>query len=326
MPETITKLRTIEEALKHLENEYPHGVDLIYIDYRDSFSDNLKDLNTAIQANDLHSIHDENGDWMWEAQTESIDYILKEQFTEEELELWDTDERNELEQWLQGHDTSDPTKQLLKNTNNQLFFYDTGLEIPEYPSSGNGDTFLRQQGKRIAKKLKINYENNAKDLRSLIANAYYGGQLVLIFYTQPSEMFSPNKDNIIRFKKSHLCIMDRTQGSGDIEEINEIVVLPFNRQNLWIDKAAPGYSINEVFGLYQPAFDYTPDLLKISKTRTPKTTPLQNEVTKYQAWDKLVKEGKCAFSDPRYKSHDTEYIMSFPMGNKCKRCGRFYID
>lgn len=323
-----TKPRTIEEAIKVLENEYPHGVELIYIDYRDSFDESKDNLNRAIQANDLSQVwDDEPMDWFGDAEYETIEYILKDKFTSEELENWDGDEQQQLHDWLFEHDTSKPAEELLKNTGNKLFFYDTGLEIPEYPSSGDGDKFLAKHAKRIAKKLEINYETHAKTLRSLIANACYGGQLVLIFYCQPKDLFSPDKDNVIRFKdKAHLCIMDRTQGSGDQEDINETIVLPFNRENLWIDSAAGGYSIDSVFGFYLPAFEQTPDLLTIKKTRKPAATKLQNEKKIYDAWDADLKKGICHFQDPRFKSHDTEYRNDYPCGNKCKRCGRFFVD
>lgn len=327
---TEEKLRTVEEALAVLEKEYPRGVELIYIDYRDDLSESLNELNKSIQANDIYEgFESDSADWWGDSQYESIDYILKEQFTEEELENWGIDGRQDLQDWLTSHDNSNPTKDLLQNTGNKLCFYDTGLEIPEYPQGGtfNSDKFLARHAKRIAKKLKIDYTKHEKTLCSLVANASYGGQLVILFYCRPSDLFSDDKDNFIRFKgKVHLCISDRAQGSGDTEDVDDIVALPFNRQNLWIDAAAGGYTIDSVFGFYLPAFDYTPELFRIKNSRKPEATKLQEKKKVYDAWDADLKKGICHFNDPRYNSHDTVYRMDFPMGNKCKRCGRFFID
>lgn len=52
----------------------------------------------------------------------------------------------------------------------------------------------------------------------------------------------------------------------------------------------------------------------------------QQKEKSYKKWDEDLKKGICHFADPRFKSHDTEYINDFPCGNKCKNCGRFYID
>lgn len=325
-----TKLRTPEEAIAVLEKEHPHGVDLIYIDYNDSFDSDLNALNKAIQLNNIHEAWPDEPDWFCDAQGESIRYILEENFTTEELEEWGPNTDNEgleqVETWLYDHDTSTPAESLLRNTRSKFFFYDTGLEIPEYPSYGGGDTFLNKHGKRIANKLKIDFTKHTKSLRSLVANACYGGQLVLVFYTEPSNMFGGEGHNGIKFPKAQLCIMDRNQGSGDQETIDESVILPFNRKNLWIDSEAGGYSIDSVFGFYLPAFDQNPSFVYLNKLRKVKTTGLQAEAEKYAVWDADLKKGICHFGDPRFNSHKTEYIMDFPMGNKCVHCGRFYVD
>lgn len=331
--QTETKLRTVEEAIAVLEKEHPHGIDLVYIDYRDSFNEMKDKLNKAIQANDLYSIcEDENNiEWFSDSEYATIEEIMKDTFTDEEIDAWNEkwEDMETVKQWFYDHDTSDPIKDLMKNTGKQFFFYDTGLEIPEYPSYGNGESFLTKHAKRIANKLKVDYTKHEKTLRSLVANACYGGSLVLVFYAEPDAFFTDRKDkdaNYIKVPKAHLVIMDRSNGSGDQETIDEIVALPFNRKNLWIDSEAGGYSIDSVFGFYLPSFEQTPSLHWVKKARKVGSTKLQAEAETYAKWDEDLKKGICHFADPRFNSHDTEYIMSFPMGNKCKRCGRFYID
>jgi hypothetical protein len=334
MEDTITKLRTPEEAIAVLEKEYPHGVDLIYIDYRDSFDESLEALNRAIQLNNIHEAWPDEPDWFTDAQGESLRYILDENFTTEELEEWgeNTDNKGleQIEAWLYDHDTSTPAEDLLRNTGNKLFFYDTGLEIPEYPqyqiTDKQSNAFVAKHAKRIAKKLKIDYTKHLKDLHSLVAEGSYGGKLVCIFYNRPDDMLGGDICNAIKFPKAHLVIMDRNQGSGSQETIDEEVVLPFNRKNLWIDAVAGGYSIDSVFGFYLPAFDQNPRYVKVDKIKKIKTSDLHAETEKYAEWDKDLKKGICHFEDPRFNSHKTEYRMDFPMGNKCVRCGRFYVD
>ena len=73
-----------EEIIKNrLEKEYPYGTNLIYIDRSDDFSEDkeaLELLATTGWTND-----GDTPNWMFDAQDESIDYILKEMFSDEEI-------------------------------------------------------------------------------------------------------------------------------------------------------------------------------------------------------------------------------------------------
>jgi len=319
-----TKIRTLEEIIKDLELEYPKGVDLVYIDYRDEIEDSAT-INKLIQNN---TYYEEDQAWVWQAdaQYESIDFILKEQLTNDELEHLSENDRDAINVWFYDHDTSKPEEQLLKNTRNKLFFYDTGLYIDS--QEGNTAKETQKTIKQIAKTLKIDAKTHEKDLYSLINEAYYGGQLTVLFYDKPFDLIDPDaKENTITFPKLNVCIMDRSQGSGFDVTITEKVSLPFNRKNLWLDDAAGGYSYNSVCGPYLPAYECSPSIHYVKKQPKAKINQdLQDKAKLYAEWDKDLKKGICHFADPRYNSHDTEYRNDYPCGDKCKRCGRFFVD
>lgn len=330
MTQTITKtitIKTIEEAKQKLETEYPNGIDLIYVDYRDSFDENLKPLQGAIQANDLYlAMGDDPIEW---GEYEAIDYILKEHFTEEELNYWrENDEIQELYDFLQENDTSNPAKDLLKNTGKQMFFYDLNCYIEANDYSETEKDAKRKIAK-IAKKLKIDPLKYKEELTELVANAYYGGNLCILFYTDPAYFFTDDgKENMLWLTDPHVCIMDRTGGSGHDVQLKTEIKLPFNRKNLFLDKATAGYSYAyDVCGLYCPAYETHFNLAYEPKTKKPQTNAnLHADQDKYAGWDADLKKGICHFEDHRFKSHDTIYINNFPCGNKCQKCGRFFID
>ena len=110
-------------------------------------------------------------------------------------------------------------------------------------------------------------------------------------------------------------------------EINKKLIIPFDYKNLWIDEVAVGYSYSEVCGLYKPYYDYDFVLTHDKRIKQATVNPyLIEKANEYAKFDELLKQGQCSFNDPRWKSHDTEYINNFPCGDKCKKCGRFFID
>lgn len=323
---------TTKQAIKKLENNYSHGIDLVYTDYRDYFED-AKQLNNVLQKND------DALDWncIADSQYETIDYLIKETFTTDELESMDDEIKRACCDWFLDHDTSDPLHDSLKNTPSQFFFYDLGIEIEpsEYHSfMCDGFTSEQEQTKecnKIFEALKLKKTaTNKKVIRELYANANYGGSLVVLFVAKPTDAHDISEGhNAITFVDPYICIMDRVNGSGYDIKIDGIFTLPFKRGRLNLDAGVSGYSYSgDVCGLCKDGYDTE---WKISKMRQKKVAAEKTSIEKYNEkvaeWDKIKKEtGKCSFDDPRFKSHDTLYVNEIPCGNKCKVCGRFFID
>lgn len=102
--------RTQEAIEQRLQTEYPRGVELYHVDYRDELSqEQVKDI---FYGKDIDIFED------WDVY-ETIDYIVNEVFTEEEQEELDADtgdRRTIAENWIYNNDKSDPYKQLCNNT------------------------------------------------------------------------------------------------------------------------------------------------------------------------------------------------------------------
>lgn len=100
---------TIEQAIEILKAEYPHGVELWCVDYRDDLSENT-DLLVAIINKDHDKIDEsimnmyDNYDYC----TEIIGDLFGD-FDTEEIE-------QEIRDWLYENDTFSPMRQLIKNT------------------------------------------------------------------------------------------------------------------------------------------------------------------------------------------------------------------
>jgi len=328
---------TTKEVEKRIKKEYPKGLDLIYIDYRDSFDENEKVIEELAQTGFVDSVE---MDWMYDNQFESMSEIEKQIFNEKELEKIKED--NDLSQAVSDTfysiDTSDPIKNLLHNTSRRYFYYDLNFEIEAgWYNDGMWDHekegHTEKTAKSIARKLRINYKKHKSDLDLLVAQASYGGQLVILFVADPEDMFG-EKRKYIKFEKNFsICIMDRGQGSGDHTELKvKELMLEFKRDNMHDDEGDAGYSYSgDVCGLCKGEvadFGWTDKLKKTDKLIIVQTNKEAEEFRKREAeFEKRYKEGKCSLGDKKYSRHrNTEYINDYPCGNKCKDCGQFWID
>lgn len=320
-----------KKAIEAVTKEYPRGVDLVYIDYRDELDN---EQCQEVIRNGYSEILD-NADWMADTQWESVSDIIRELAKNEEFEDFEDEMREDdsLREAIYDLDTSDPMKSLLHNTRKKAMFY----ELDYYVDSTNTEAEAIAQAKAIAKRCKLDYKKWGSELRSLVNEAYYGGNLCIYWYGDVDDLL-PVEDpdfKYIRFEWFELCIMDRANGSGYNVTIKETIEIQLKRSNLWLDEEAGGYSYGyDVCGLYMPAFENAPRLgnklkeckraIRMVKTKSKLEIAKEKEIQ----WDKDIKDGKgCNFMDPRYNSHDWEYHND-PMyaRSECKHCHRKIMD
>ncbi len=335
---TITKKLTTDDVVKRIKAEYPKGVDLVYIDYSDSFDSNDKAMEQVAQTG---FIDDFEMDWINDNQWETIKELKKQLFNEEEQRQIEEDEdlRCAVNDTFYEIDTSDPIKDLMKHTHRRYYYYDLDLEIED---STYNDGFWDHQkekwdtvnAKRIAKKLRISYKKHKKDLLSLVNNAGYGGRLTILFVADPMDFYGEIKAKYIKFKDNYeICIMDRGNGSGNNETLNiKELIFEFKRENLHDDEGDTGYSYSgDVCGLSKgdtATFQFTNNIKKSDKIIKIQTNEEAEAYRKQEAiYEKIFKEGKCSLGDMKQSRHrEIEYINDFPCGQKCKICGNFWID
>lgn len=316
------------KAIAAYKEEWPKGQDMVYIDYRDDLTD--KQAQEIIQIGYSEDL--ENGSWIWESQEDSYRQILPEiarltGFREEDLRNDDS-----LRDEIISNDTSNPMKDLLRNTSRKAMFYD--LEFDD-----EGDN-VDERSKQIAKVLKISYKKYQKELTELTANAFYGGRLCFYWYGDIEDLLPVENPDFkyIRIEDPEICIMDRMNGSGHSVKFQGLrIEADLKRKNIWLDKEAPGYSYGyDVCGLSMDAMENQVRLgmktiskkegyVKLEKSK--KETELEKHAKKEKKWDEDLKENICHVDDPRYDSHDFEYFNQPPMcRHECKRCHRIIMD
>lgn len=330
MDATEKKL-SYEQVKNLLDNRY----ELIYIDYRDNFDDDPEGIQKAIQAQDEFLLEEnlyEN--WLMDAQDESIDYIFKElkktisnDFELEEEEAEDIIETywEDLRQEIQERDISNPIHDLLRNTDDPVCFYDTGIELFE----GYDEADLKNAIRLVKKTLKIKTKKYDTRISIMLQQASYGGLLVVYFRKDAEELMNIGEANTITFKNPMIAVIDMVNGSGDHTDLEgHQFSLPFTPKNIFVDKTFKYSYTFSVCGMYSNWCDCTDVSFSNTKSkREIETSALHAHQEREEELDRIFKSGKCTAGDMDMKRHRrTIYINDFPCGTHCKDCGTFWID
>lgn len=325
---TINK---VDEAIKWLESEYPKGCELIYVDYRDSFED-AGQLQEVLKSEDSY-----DPDWYWEAQADSIEYILRE-YREQNGLIWEdmTDEvREVMIDWLHDHDTSNPLKQLLKNTGSQLCYIETPDTIESYTDEPEASD---RQRKYLHKKYGQNNDAQKKEIDYILNEQFYSAPASFYFYADVEDLYNAliSGKKYITIQNAYFADVDRIQGSnwiGNKGIFDLVVPLSVFKENFYLDKAkGTGYSWNEIAGMtgYDDAVVGAGDKKPAGyiALMDAETSEAQKREQRLQAqWDKTHKCRAGDF-DMNWNRHSGEkpYSNNYPCGNKCTECGTFWID
>lgn len=326
MSETKNKI-----SLKEVLDLLPKRVSLYYVDYRDDLSNSLDKVQAAI-----HGDHEELDEIFMDWDTwDSVKYVLNElkddlqsTFDIDEYEAQDIlDEyEDELRDEIYNRDDSTPLKDLLRNTGRQIFFYDTGMEVGGYTDD------LNERIKDCKKALKIPQKNKEFDskLSLMLQQASYGGRLVVYFRDDLDDWINlDEKKNIIHFSgKVVVAVIDNMNGSGDDTTINHSFSLPFNRENLFLDRTISYSYTYDVCGMCSDWCDSTEvTLLKRKIRKKAEKSSVNDHIEREKKLDEVYRNGGCTFLDMKYSRHrNVEYINNFLCGSKCKDCGTFWID
>lgn len=314
----------LDDAIKRLKAEYPKGVELRYVDYRDCI-ENADDMEELIKTWYIEDIDRYWEDWEYE----TILYCIKEVFNDEEVEeIRNNDElESPIRDWFYDNDTSDVIKWLLRNTNKQLMFYDLWLEVEECDSWEEIDN----QVKEIMEHLHLWVEHTEK-IRGVVADAYYWWQLCVLFDWDLQDFYGEKTEKYFCFKNLTLWIIHRGNGSWNFEKTKIDLCVPFDRKNFYIDKAHK-YSVSEIFWINTVDddtwyySDVVPDkfiFLDMPTSEWP--TQLDKDKEKEKFFDDEYRKWICHYEDTKFSRHTTVYINDFPCWYKCKKCWRFFID
>ena len=329
----ITQTREIKvqnnvfEAIKWLETEYPKGLELIYIDYRENYDDNVEELQKVLKG---ESTPDDNM-WGVEARYDTMHEVMGEYLKQTEAEELSQEVRQAMEDWMYEHDTSNPMEDLLKNTSRKLFYIET-LDYTE--QEGLNEKELERQTKRLIKKYGKNDEQIA-EIKHVLINQFYGAPVSFYFYADVEEVYNAlwkSEKKYINVIGAYFSTIDRVQGSNWIGD-RTVFNLAIPRQdfiaNVYLDQAkGNGYGWYDIAGQTQ----YDEARVRSGDTREKGMLLIKSETTEKQKRELLLSQNwektkKCTFGDMNYSRHkNREYINEYPCGNKCLDCGTFWVD
>ena len=306
-----------------MEKEYPHGVELVYVDYRDSYDENIEGLANMLRD----GWSDTTDDWRIEASDECISDAQR-RYESEVLndEGISYGELLEIQDWLQDHDTSTPEIDLLKHTRAQLFYIETP-DTHEPQNEKDEKALLKKYGKTPEQKKEIDY---------VLRNAFYNAPASFYFYAEPLDVYKAlheSTSKYIQVAGAYFGTVDRAQGSNWLGEDNCFnLTIPRDcfLANVYLDgEKGTGYGWGTIAG--RCSYDEA----GIASTDTKRNGFLLVEGTTSEAqlrekrlakhWDDTK---TCTAGDMNMSRHigPTPYNNDYPCGNRCEACGTFWID
>lgn len=330
---TETKTLTLQDIFDAMDKHYS----LTYIDYRDSFDDNLESIQTAIHSQCMDSIYEKTDDWFWDNESDSVQYIIDElkkelsgDYSEDEIEEIFEDNEDAIRDEIYNRDDSTPIDDLIRNTSDPVMFYDLCVDIDDV---GYDSEMLKDNIRIIKKTLGILQKNHDYDKRltMMIQQASYGGRLVVFFRGDIKQMIDTGEYNTIQFVNPEIAVIDTFNGSGDNTDMDGIKFeVPYNPENVFIDKLIKYNYTYEVCGMSSNWCEGTGVHFMHKnkrKAKEQKSSSLHAELAVEEMYNKTFKEGGCTFGDMDIRRHrNTPYRNDFPCGNKCTKCGTFWID
>lgn len=308
-----------EKAMAWLVSEYPHGVTLCYVDYRDSLDEHNEAIMQIIKEGYCYDIND------WYDTYEHVQYIIDEYKKTLDSDI-DEDTRDAIQEWCYEHDTSDAMRDLIRNTSEQVFFFETGID---WQQEGN-DT----------QKILIKYgksEKEKKNIKWVASEGFYDSVVSFYFKADISDLRDAftSDSKYVHIDGAHIANVTRGNGSNWVSDegcFSITVDKEVLRDTIALDRNGGGYGWGEIAGAdngYYASAGVTHSNVKIKKGHT-YTEPYESASTKRERilekrWNNTK---KCSLGDMNIKRHvgPVTYSNEYPCGSRCASCGTFWID
>ena len=328
MPTVANKI-TVEQMIDLL----PKNTYLNYVERNDSLDDHLDTIQECIHQGSKDALWEKTDEWFHEGSFYAEDEYLKElskdmqskfDIEEDEAKAIIDYNRDELQQAIWDRDKSTPTDDLIRNTGDQVVFYDLDMYIEDYSND------LDERIKDVKKALKIKMKDKTYDdaISMMCQQASYGGRLVVYAYVSLNEVMDLGKFNRVTFNNPMVAIIDMNNGSGDHTELGHSFTVPFDKENMFLCKTFKYSYTYSVCGMSSNWCDSTQMKFSTRKARTaPAKSGLHGYLSVENQYKKVFAAGKCSAGDMDMNRHrKTVYINNFPCGTHCKDCGTFWID
>lgn len=252
---TLARLREGIAGLRYVE--------LSYVAYDDHLRDEQID---AYLAHDWETIHESIEEWesdqRWDNTRAIIDELLQGIDSEffANFDDLDPDDADEMRYAVEDKDTSDPIRDLVRNTPNQLFratiarpgrnwyiFHDGeyakaqawvagqlyGAGVPLLPAARIADNVLRECGDWI----------------------HDGHTLDVIWYGDIETLAKAEAGDRLEFTDPHIVLLDRMNGSGYDTRLDFDITVTLDEERMpHLDRTGWGYGWDAVAGVYAPAY------------------------------------------------------------------------
>lgn len=307
----------------------------LFWDYRDELSN--ENIETLLGEDGLFNFEEEllscNIDYMLDLKRESVkEYILT--FREElesELgeEFVDSDEFEDgfIELFEDDISVDLNSDELIRMHQEEIFFYNTGLYV-EAPIDKES---IERSIYEIKEMLSIDTNELDEKLNELIINLFYGGELVIYFKSDITDILKMKESDMksIRFSDNvSIAVIDTNGGSGFDVTIHHEFALPFKFENVFFEKSIKYNYTYAVCGLVEDWCSGTVyELVDIESDKE-----ISNDLRASLDDDRKLSEkwkntGECTFGDMDYTRHgEKSYSNEYPCGNRCLKCGTFWID
>lgn len=314
----------------------PESVTLYYVDYCDSLDGHEKLQEQCIRQNSFLPLDMQTQEWYFEQEIEILHEYLTEikgkMILDGNAEEYVKHEEDIKELLYERNDT-DPSDDLISNSSVTNMFYSLGVEIAGYAER----TSTREESHamscyKIRRALKLKKGQFEEQIKELVDNATYGGELRIYFNAMFNKLITGDNGNDFKTIRFHgdviVAIADSHNGSGYHVEIPLDITLPFRRENLFVDSEIHYSYANEICGMVNSWCNSTKWETGMKPIKASIGKSLMTQHQRQEArYEKAFREGRCTFGDMNYKRHrNMYYIDSFPCGSKCPHCGTFWID
>lgn len=309
------------EMLERFKKENP-SLDLYYVDYNDNLNESPEIIQSIIQTwydrdSEVLDFRDIN---------ETIQNLIMEFFNDEEQDfirnnddLW-----QDIHDYCRDNDTSNPLKDLVYNTSNQLILADLDFFFDYSSAREDRHETIKEFLKRIWQP--TDNKKLIEEIDNILVDCWYGWHAYILIQNNWDEFLYKKEENISFTKDVSLCIINTTLWAWRYWEVsfpNEIII---SRKNLSMD-SMERYWVCEVFWSMNEDMDSNYEL-----TNNKVTIEFESEAIAKQEQEAKRKEQYnktwCAWVwCSNFSYHTTQYQNSpWSCGNKCIHCWRLYID
>lgn len=315
----------------------PLAVSLYYVDYRDHLDEHEDLQQQCLQNNNLTPLYEKIDDWFMEQEIqncqEELDNIHEKMSEDGREEDFDTHE-DEIRDLLYQRNDTDPVEDLIKNTTTTNMFYSLGVEIDGYHDDWCGSYRGESEAMacyKIRRALKLKKGQFDDRISELVQNATYGGELRIYFNAMFNELVSEEEKDFktIRFHGDVVvAVADSHNGSGFDTTFPLDIILPFNRNNLFVDSQVHYSYASEVCGMCHNWCDSTQWQLGMKPIKKAiKSSKMATHLQQEAQYAKTFNTGSCSAGDMNINRHrGVFYDNSFPCGSHCPHCGTFWVD